>query len=1011
MRTFDRMSLLAAFLALQVTPSVLVAQQNTAGTDARIFQDLSYRSAGPSRGGRATAVAGVPSQSGTFYFGATGGGVWKTADYGDSWTNVSDGFFGTGSVGAIAVAPANPDRVYVGTGSDGIRSNVIRGNGVYRSDDGGQSWRHMGLPRAGLIGAVLVHPSNPDLVYAAAIGQPFGRNPERGVYRSANGGGTWERVLFVSDSTGAVDLEFAPDDPRTIYASLWRTERKPWTIISGAREGGVYRSGDGGDHWTRLGGGLPSGLVGKSDLAVSASDPNRLYVLIEAAPGGGLYRSDDRGATFRLVSTQNGLLDRPFYYTNVDADPTDADVVYVSATEFWKSNDGGKTFQRRPTPHGDNHDLWIHPANGRVMIQSNDGGANVTRDGGGTWSTQYNQPTAELYQVALDTRYPYWLYAGQQDNGTAIMVPSLPPYPSPVGPIGYWRIAGGCETGPAVPKPGDPEIVYANCKGQFSRYNARTGQDQNYWVGAETLYGANPKDLQNRFQRVVPIAVSPHETNTVYHASQYLHRTRDEGITWERISPDLTANDPARQVISGAPITRDITGEEYYSTIYSVAESPVEPGVIWVGANDGPVSVTRDAGVTWARITPAGLPPGGRVQTVAPSSRRPGKAFVSVLRYQLDDWKPYVYRTRNYGTSWTKITDGIPDDVPVRVVREDPLREGLLYAGTDGGMFISFDDGDHWQPFQLNLPATPVTDIAFSQSDLVLSTMGRGFWILDDRLFLTDPAAGPMLAPGPHLFTPAQAIRTRYRYTAAAGTDPAYPPPGVWLDYSLPREFTGPLTIVIRDANGRAVRRFSSDSVAHLGEDLLGAATPRLPTTPGHHRVRWDFSLPGPWDASPARRGRGGPLAMPGSYTVMLTADFLGGGTVQAPLGVVPDPRVSADGVSNADLREQFVLTSKVSDLLSRARRLTERVKAHRAERPNDPALAAAEQELVTPAITYPRAGMVDQIAYLYGMITAADQRPGRDAEVRYDQLRSGLDRVERSVAGSGLPRLPPARE
>ncbi|MGH7751844.1 MAG: WD40/YVTN/BNR-like repeat-containing protein, partial [Gemmatimonadales bacterium] len=420
-------------------------------------------------------------------------------------------------------------------------------------------------------------------------------------------------MLFVSDSTGAVDLDFAPDNPNELYAAMWRGERKPWTIISGAREGGIYKSADGGSTWTKLGGGLPTDLVGKSDLAVSPADPNRLYVLMEAAPGGGLYRSDDRGATFQLVSTENGLIRRPFYYTNVDADPTNADIVYVNNEGFFRSSNGGKTWQRRPTPHGDNHDLWIDPADPRLMIQSNDGGANVTRDGGETWSTQENQPTAELYQVAVDDRFPYWLYAGQQDN-TTIAVPSLPPFDAPAGPAALWRDVGGCETGPAIPKPGDPDIVYSNCKGQFGRFNQRTGQEKRYWVGAQSLYSHNPKDLKYRFQRVVPIHVSPHDPSTVYHASQFLHRSRDEGVTWETISPDLTANEPDKQVISGTPITRDITGEEYYSVIYAVRESSRERGVIWVGANDGPVHLTRDAGKTWQKVTPPDLPPGGRVQ-------------------------------------------------------------------------------------------------------------------------------------------------------------------------------------------------------------------------------------------------------------------------------------------------------------------------------------------------------------------------------------------------------------
>jgi photosystem II stability/assembly factor-like uncharacterized protein len=749
-----------------------------------LFADLTYRMVGPSRGGRVTAVSGIAEEPGTFYMGATGGGVWKTSDYGQSWVNVSDGYFETASIGAIDVADSDPNVVYVGTGSDGIRSNVITGRGVYKSTDAGQSWSFLGLRDAGQIGAVIIHPDDPDLVYVAAIGQAFAPNPERGVYRTRDGGASWEQILFVSDSTGAVDLEFAPDNPREIYASMWRAERKPWTIISGAREGGVYKTTDGGDSWAKLTNGLPGDLIGKSDLAVSAADPDRLYALIEAPDAErGLYLSDDRGASFRLVNTDSGLTDRPFYYCNVDADPSNADVVYVNSTRFYRSEDGGESFRRRSTPHGDNHDMWINPYDPNLYIQANDGGANVTRDGGGTWSTQRNQPTAELYQVDIDDRFPYWIYAGQQDNST-IAVPSLPPYSAPGGATAHWKSIGGCETGPAVPKPGDPNIVYANCKGRFGRYNAETGQEKQYYVGAQNLYGHNPKDLNYRFQRVSPIEISPHDPNVVYHGSQHLHRTADEGVTWETISPDLTAFDPTRQMPSGMPLTRDITGEEHYSTLYAVEESPLTQGVIWTGANDGPVHVTRDGGRTWSEVTPDDLPPEGRVQSIEPSPHRPGKAYIAVYRYLLGDWQPYIYRTEDYGASWTRLTtgtNGIPADYPTRVVREDPDREGLLYAGTEFGMFISFDDGTHWQPFQLNLPVTPVTDIKVYRQDLVLSTMGRSFWIIHDISPLHELDRRVVSAQA-HMFQPRDAYRMRYSSFGRGPADPEYPPAGAVID-------------------------------------------------------------------------------------------------------------------------------------------------------------------------------------------------------------------------------------
>nr|MDQ3308957.1 hypothetical protein [Gemmatimonadota bacterium] len=572
--------------------------------DASRLPGLRYRMIGPSRGGRVTTVAGIPSQPHTFYMGSTGGGVWKTTDAGQSWFNVSDGFFREASMGALDVSLSNPDIVWAGTGSEGIRSNVSPGRGIYRSTDAGKTWTHLGLRDAGQIGAVRIHPGNPELVYVAATGNTFRPNRERGIFRTRDGGRSWEKILFVSDSTGAVDLEFQPGNPNVIYASMWRAERKPWTVISGGREGGIYRSTDGGNSWKKLGGGLPTGLFGKSNVAVSAANPKRVYALIEAKPGGGLYRSEDAGESWTRVSDYAQLITRPFYYTNITADPTNADVVYVGTEGFYKSVDGGKTWRTLPTPHGDNHDLWINARTPEIWIQSNDGGANVTLNGGRTWSTQYNQPTAELYQVYVDNQFPYRVYGAQQDNSTLI-VPSLPPTASPPDdPMQLWRQGPGCETGPIIPHPTNPDTVYGSCKGLYERMSLRTGQAKQYWIGAQSLYGNPGKDLLLRFQRVSPMEISPHDPRVIYYGSQHLHRTADEGVNWERISPDLTANEPRyQQGVSGEPITLDVTGEEFYSTLYAIRESPLERGVIWTGANDGPFHVTRDGGRTWSKIT------------------------------------------------------------------------------------------------------------------------------------------------------------------------------------------------------------------------------------------------------------------------------------------------------------------------------------------------------------------------------------------------------------------------
>lgn len=996
-----RSSLTILMLALMAAPAW--AQQYSPS----LFQDLRYRMIGPTRGGRVTAVAGHAAQPATFYMGATGGGVWKTTDYGKSWRNVSDGYFQTASIGAIRVADSDPDIVYVGTGSDGIRSNVITGRGVYKSTDAGRTWTFLGLRDVGQIGAVLIHPSNPDVVYVAALGHAFGPNRERGVYRSTDGGETWENVLFVSDSTGAIDLEFAPDNPAEIYASMWRAERKPWTIISGAREGGVYKSSDGGETWRRLGGGLPDGLVGKSDLAVSPADPDRVYVLIEADPGGGLYRSDDRGETFRLVSDHDPLLDRPFYYCNVDADPTNADVLYVNSTGFWKSPDGGSSWQRRSTPHGDNHDMWINPNDPNIFIQSNDGGANVTLDGGVTWSTQSNQPTAELYQVDVDDQFPYWVYAGQQDNST-IAVPSLPPYNAPGGYQSYWRSVGGCETGPAVPKPGDHNIVYANCKGRFGRYNKETGQEQQYYVTAQNMYGHNPRDLIQRFQRVSPIEVSPHDPNTVYHASQYLHVTRDGGVTWETISPDLTAFEPDKQVISGSPITRDITGEEFYSTIYAVEESPLERGLIWVGANDGPVHVTRDGGKTWREVTPDDLPPNGRVQAIEPSPHRAEKAYIAVYRYLLDDWRPYIYRTTDYGETWTRLTtgeNGIPSDYPTRVVREDPDREGLLYAGTEFGMFVSFDDGGHWQSFQQNLPVTPITDIEVHLKDLVISTMGRSFWIMDNVTPLHE--LGPEVASrDAHLFRPRTSYRMRYSTFGRSRSGPQYPPVGAMIDYYLARDVEGELALEILDQKGTLVRRFSSESSgsevpavvqAMRQPSLATRGVPRLDKRAGMHRLVWDLRYPGPWSETGRAAGRNGPMALPGAYQVRLVTPHW---SDTRPLEVLLDPRVVADGVTQEHLAEQLDLNLRIRDAISEGRMALHRLKSARERLPkSDTGTRQRIDRLVASLqtrqdIRYPQPMLLDQLQYLYGMLNRADQKPGRDAHERYARLRNELNDV-----------------
>ena len=973
-----------------------------------LLKDLKFRYIGPSRGGRVTTVTGHRADPGTFYMGATGGGVWKTTDYGVSWDNISDGYFETGSIGSIDVADADPNIVYVGTGSDGIRSNVIIGRGMYKSTDAGESWQHIGLREAGQIGSVVVHPTNPQVLYVAALGNPFGPNPQRGVFKSIDGGESWEHVLFVSEKTGAVDIELAPGNPAVVYAALWRAERKPWTIMSGddGSENGVYVSRDAGKTWSRSTEGLPRGLIGKIDFAVSPADPSRVYALVEAVPEEeGLYRSNDNGATWHVVSTEGYLMTRPFYYTNVDADPSDADIVWVNNLALWRSVNGGKEWSRVGTPHGDNHDMWINPDDSRIIVQSNDGGANVTRDGGRTWSTQHNQPTAELYQVDVDERFPYWAYAGQQDN-TTVAVPSLPPDSRPGGPTAYWEAIGGCETGPSVPSPVDATIVYSNCKGRFSRYNRATGQEQSYYVGGINMYGVNPRELPYRFQRVVPIEISPHDANVIYHGSQFVHRTTDEGRTWETISGDLTAFRPERQVVSGGPITRDITGEEHYSTLYVIEVSPVEASVIWTGANDGPVHVTQDGGETWTEVTPPGMPPEGRIQTIDPSPHAAGKAYVAGYRYLLGDFRPYIYRTTDFGATWTLLTDGyngIPEDFPTRVIREDPDREGLLYAGTEFGLFVSLNDGITWEGFQQGLPVTPVTDLKVHRGDLVVSTMGRGFWILDNITVLHHMA--PEVTNSEiHLFPVQDAYRMRYG-SGGGNAAPTYPRPGMVIDYYFKEKQVGEVSLEIVNEEGAVVRRieaeeFQPESAAVQG--MRGPVSQRpsgaaLVRGPGMHRYTWNlrhngFEMPGGGSMP-------GPVLPPGMYTLRLNVD---GDTFSQEGRLLMDPRVAADNVSMSDLEAQFDFGLELAQIRVDAAEAVQRIETLMETSESQEHMETLEglhALLVTETgDSYPQPMLINQLGYLSSFVSRGDYRPGQDAYDRLAQLRDELSAIVKKL-------------
>ncbi len=661
--------------------------------DTLLFKGMRYRMVGPFRGGRATAVTGVARAPHLFYMGTTGGGVWKTDDAGTHWTPLTDAFLDNGNIGAIDVADSDPNIIYVGTGSASIRGNVSTGTGVWKSTDAGRTWRFIGLREAGAIGKLVVNPANPDEVFVAALGHPFGKNPERGIFRTRDGGAAWQHVLALNDSTGGVAIVMSPDDPRELWAGIWRAERKPWTLISGGPDGGLYRSRDGGDSWSKVGGSLPTGMVGKVQVTQSPADPNRLWVTIEAEPNGGLYRSEDRGTSWTRVNSEARVRGRPFYYGHVRADPKNRERVYVLNVAALRSEDGGARFDIVPVPHGDVHDIWINPENPSIFAISDDGGTVVTLNDGRTFSSMYNQPTAELYDVQVDNQHPYRIYGSQQDN-TAISVLQRRLHNS-LRPQQEWGYGAGCETGPVAVHPDHPDTIWGGCYGgAINRYDVATDTRISVkgWPDANTMA---PSEMTNRWQWVAPIVVSPLEPRTLYHASQFLYRSRDGGDEWTRISPDLTTNDTTYQRWPGGPITPDNTGVEVFTTIFAVAPSPHDARTIWVGTDDGRLHLTRDDGGSWTNITPPGMPRRGTVNRIEISRHSPGRAFVAVQRYREDDFTPYVFVTDDFGVTWRRITDGtngIPPRHFVRVVREDDTQRGLLYAGTEFGAYVSFDD-------------------------------------------------------------------------------------------------------------------------------------------------------------------------------------------------------------------------------------------------------------------------------------------------------------------------------
>jgi photosystem II stability/assembly factor-like uncharacterized protein len=751
--------------------------------DSALFAAFRWRSIGPERGGRSIAVAGSVRRPLEYWFGATGGGVWKTVDGGTTWKPMSDRFFGSSSVGAIGVCEADPDVVYVGMGEVQLRGNVMQGDGIWKTTDGGKTWTHAGLSDTHAIGRVRVHPTDCGRVLVAALGHPYGPGQERGVFRTTDGGRSWQKTLYRDERTGAVDLVVAPGAPDTVYATLWEAWRTPWSLSSGGPGSGIFRSADGGATWTELtrNPGLPRDTLGKIGISVSGADPNRVYAIVEA-DSGGVFRSGDGGATWARVNDERKLRQRAFYYTRVYADPRDTATVYVLNVNFWKSTDGGKTFKSIRTPHGDNHDLWIAADDPRRMIEGNDGGANVSWTGGDSW-TEQDYATAQMYHVTTTAHYPYHVCGAQQDNSTVCV-------PVTGGTGRDWYAVGGGESGYIASRPDDPDVYYAGSYGGLlTRFDRRTGARRAINVWPENPMGHSSRDIRERFQWTFPIVLAPRDPRVLYVGSQHLWRSTDEGQSWTRISPDLTRGDPRTLGPSGGPITLDQTGVETYGTLFTIAPSPLDSAVVWTGSDDGYVQLTRDGGRTWANVTPPELRARefARISLVEASPHHPGTAYVAANRYQQDDRAPYAYRTDDYGATWTKIVDGVPGNDFFRAVREDPRRPRLLYAGTEHGVWASWDDGAHWRSLRLNLPDTQVPDIAVTARDLVVATHGRSFYVLDDISPLRQRAAVAD-AGAVRLYRPSDAVRA---------VDP-----GVVVYYTLPRPARR-VTLEFLDGRGR----------------------------------------------------------------------------------------------------------------------------------------------------------------------------------------------------------------
>jgi photosystem II stability/assembly factor-like uncharacterized protein len=1024
---------LLALAALTLFASAGLHAQSKSGFpyDTTLYNKMEWREIGPFRGGRSIAVAGHAARPNTFYFGATGGGIWKTEDGGNTWINVSDGFLKVGIVGALDVAPTDPNVVYAGTGEACIRGNVMPGEGIYRSLDAGKSWTFAGLKEAQTISKVRIDPRDENIVYAAAFGHVFGQNKDRGVYRSKDGGKSWQKVLYKDDKTGAVDLVIDPNNHRVVYAAMWEAYRNPWSMSSGGPGSGLWKSTDGGDTWTDItrNEGLPKGPIGRIGVTASAAKTGLLWASVEAEEGG-LFRSDDAGKTWALVNDDRRIRQRAWYYSHVFADPKDPELVYILNVGFYKSKDGGKTLAGVDVRHGDNHDLWIAPDDPMRMISGNDGGASVSYNGGETWSEE-DVATAQFYHVALDNAFPYNVYGAQQDNSTVRIASRTSGFG--IVETDWYSVAGG-ESGYVAVNPENPDVTYGGSyDGYLTRYDRKAEQEQDISPWPDNPMGGGAVAAKYRFQWTYPIAVSHFDAKTVYATANVVFRTTDEGMSWTIVSPDLTRNDTTKMASSGGPITKDNTSVEYYGTIFTFAESPVKKGVLWAGSDDGLVHVSKDDGATWSNVTPPGLPEWSRMSIIDASPHDAGTAYVAANRYKLNDFRPYIYRTTDYGKSWTKIIKGIPEIEFVHVVREDPNRKGLLYAGTERGVYVSFNSGEAWQPLQLNLPVTPVHDLAVQkrEKDLVAATHGRSFWILDDLTPLyqiTDRVAKSDV----FLFKPRDAYRTGgFSFSAPGVTVGKNPPPGAVVQYyfSKPPAAKDSMKLEFYDAAGKLIKSFEGKA----GKDSPGGGPggqgggdgtgggrgnrdPKAPADSGMNRFVWNMRYPDAVDVPGAIMWGGttrGPGAVPGTYEVRLSA---GGKTYSEKFEYLKDPRAPA---TQADLEEQFdfllAIRDRVSDaheavlairdIRSQTEDLVKRLEKHDAKKAvSDSAksindrLKKVEEEIIQvkikagqDALNYP-IKLNNKIAGLTGVVGSADTRPTKQSRDVFDELSARLE-------------------